>query len=101
MISITVFLRTEMHRNTVEDGVIYTGALFYSVFAAVFNGQIELPMTIAKLPVFFKHRSLLFFPAWAYALPLWIIKIPRSFIEAAIWVAINYYAIGFDPNVER
>ncbi|PPD66911.1 hypothetical protein GOBAR_DD36212 [Gossypium barbadense] len=61
----------------------------------------QISMTVAKLPVFFKQRDLLFFPAWAYALPRWILKIPISFIEVAIWVFLTYYVIGFDPNVER
>ncbi|CAL2280413.1 unnamed protein product [Prunus armeniaca] len=61
----------------------------------------ELSMTIAKLPVFYKQRKLLFFPPWAYALPAWILKIPITCLEVAVWVFITYYVIGYDPNVER
>ncbi|KAL6538891.1 hypothetical protein OROMI_025217 [Orobanche minor] len=60
----------------------------------------ELAMTIAKLPVFYKQRDL-FFPAWSYALPTWIIKIPVTFLEVGMWGFLTYYVIGFDPNVGR
>ncbi|XP_077210380.1 pleiotropic drug resistance protein 1-like [Tasmannia lanceolata] len=100
-ITMTVFLRTEMHRETVTDGGIYMGALFFSLISIMFNGFAELAMTIAKLPVFYKQRDLLFFPPWAYALPAWILKIPISFLEVAAWVFMTYYVIGFDPSIER
>ncbi|EXC25843.1 Pleiotropic drug resistance protein 1 [Morus notabilis] len=101
VVAVTVFFRTEMRHNSVEDGGIYIGSLFFSVAATMFNGSAELPMTIAKLPVFYKQRNLLFYPAWAYALPTWILKIPISFLEVAVWVLITYYSIGFDPTIER
>ncbi|RXH92025.1 hypothetical protein DVH24_021048 [Malus domestica] len=97
----TLFLRTEMHKNTVDDGGIFMGAMFFTVIIVMFNGFSELAMTIMKLPVFFKQRDLLFYPAWAYSLPTWILKIPISFIEVAVWVVMTYYVIGFDPNIER
>ncbi|XP_077211717.1 pleiotropic drug resistance protein 1-like [Tasmannia lanceolata] len=100
-ITMTVFLRTEMHRETVIDGGIYMGALFFSLVSIMFNGFAELAMTIAKLPVFYKQRDLLFYPPWAYALPTWILKIPISFMEVAVWVFMTYYVIGFDPNIVR
>ncbi|GLT54284.1 hypothetical protein SLA2020_274950 [Shorea laevis] len=101
LIAMTLFLRTEMHHDSVSDGSIYTGALFYGVVIIMFNGIAEISMTVAKLPVFFKQRKLLFYPPWAYSLPAWIIKIPISSLEVAIWVFITYYVIGFDPNVGR
>ncbi|XP_077209810.1 pleiotropic drug resistance protein 1-like [Tasmannia lanceolata] len=100
-IAMTVFLRTKMHRGSVNDGGIYLGALFFSLVTIMFNGFAELAMTIAKLPVFYKHRDLLFYPSWAYALPAWILKIPISCSEVALWVGMTYYVIGFDPNVGR
>ncbi|KAF4347920.1 pleiotropic drug resistance protein 1 [Cannabis sativa] len=101
LIATTLFLRTEMKRNTVDDGGIYLGALFFTVIMIMFNGMSEIPMTIAKLPVFYKQRDLQFYPAWAYALPSWILKIPITLVEVAVWVAITYYSMGLDPNVGR
>jgi hypothetical protein len=101
MIAMTVFLRTKMPRESVEDGTIYTGALFFTVIMIMFNGMAELSMTIVKLPVFYKQRDLLFFPSWVYALPASVLKIPISFLEVGVWVFMSYYVIGLDPNVGR
>lgn len=76
-------------------------ALFFSLTIVMFNGFSDLAFTILKLPVFYKQRDLLFFPAWTYALPTWILRIPISFIEAGIWVCLTYYPIGLDPNFGR
>ncbi|KAG2634550.1 hypothetical protein PVAP13_2NG180400 [Panicum virgatum] len=101
IIAMTVFLRTNMHHDSLTNGRIYMGALFFGILMIMFNGLAEIGLTIAKLPVFFKQRDLLFYPAWTYSLPSWIIKIPLSFLNVTIWVFITYYVIGFDPNVER
>jgi len=101
IIVMTLFFRTNMHRDSVTDGGIYMGALFFSVLLIMLNGFSELALTIMKIPVFFKQRDLLFFPAWAYTIPTWILKIPISFIEVGGFVFMAYYVIGFDPNVVR
>ncbi|KAI5669463.1 hypothetical protein M9H77_19316 [Catharanthus roseus] len=100
-IAMTLFLRTDMHKDTLTDGGIFMGALFFAVVLILFNGMSELSLTILKLPVFYKQRDLLFFPAWTYALPTWILKIPISLVETAFWVGMTYYVIGYDPNVGR
>nr|CAB3477574.1 unnamed protein product [Digitaria exilis] len=101
IVAMTLFFRTNMHRDSVTDGGIYMGALFFVVMMIMFNGFSELALTIIKLPVFFKQRDLLFFPAWAYTIPTWILKIPISFVEVGGFVFMAYYVIGFDPNVGR
>ncbi|KAL3528819.1 hypothetical protein ACH5RR_008141 [Cinchona calisaya] len=101
LIGMTVFFRTKMPRNDVADGGIYIGALFYVLIQIMFNGMAELAMTIYKLPVFFKQRDFRFFPAWSYALPTWVLKIPITFLEVGLWVFMTYYVIGFDPSAER
>ncbi|KOM25783.1 hypothetical protein LR48_Vigan187s002300 [Vigna angularis] len=89
----TLFLRTKMHHETVEDGGTYMGALFFAVMVAMFNGISELNMAIMKLPVFYKQRDLLFYPAWAYSIPPWILKIPITLIEQyLILLCINLMA---------
>ncbi|CAA0810634.1 ABC transporter G family member 40 [Striga hermonthica] len=100
-ISMTVFLRTEMHKRTVMDGGIYMGALFYALIMLMFNGFSELALSILKLPVFYKQRDLLFFPPWVYSLPAWILKIPITLFEVAIWVGMTYYVTGYDSDVSR
>ncbi|KAL4626335.1 hypothetical protein ACB092_05G088900 [Castanea dentata] len=101
LIAMTLFLRTKMHHESVIDGSIYTGALFFSVIMIMFNGMAELSMTIVKLPVFYKQRDLLFYPSWVYALPTWILKIPVTFLEVGVWVFMTYFVIGFDPSPRR
>ncbi|XP_039051271.1 pleiotropic drug resistance protein 1-like isoform X2 [Hibiscus syriacus] len=98
-ITMTIFLRTEMHRDSVTDGGIFMGALFFILLMIMFNGFAELALTILKLPVFYKQRDLLFYPSWAYSLPAWILKTPVSLLEVTIWVFMSYYVIGFDPSV--
>ncbi|XP_019252159.1 PREDICTED: pleiotropic drug resistance protein 1-like isoform X2 [Nicotiana attenuata] len=101
LITMTVFFRTKMPRDDMDDGGIYAGALFFVVVQIMFNGMAEINLTILKLPVYFKQRDLLFFPSWAYALPTWILKIPITIVEVAIWTFLTYYVMGFDPNVSR
>ncbi|KAJ4718269.1 Pleiotropic drug resistance ABC transporter [Melia azedarach] len=101
LLAMTIFFRTKLDKNTLNDGVIYTGALFFGVVMIMFNGMSEISMTIAKLPIFYKQRDLLFYPSWAYAIPSWILKIPISFVEVAFYVFLSYYVMGFDPNVGR
>ncbi|RWR83360.1 ABC transporter G family member 39-like protein [Cinnamomum micranthum f. kanehirae] len=100
-VTMTVFIRTEMHRDSVIDGGIFMGVLFYSLIKVMFNGFSDLSMTVARLPVFYKQRDLLLYPPWAYSLPKWILSIPISVSEVAAWVAMSYYVIGFDPNIGR
>jgi hypothetical protein len=90
-----------MHHDTPDDGNIYMGAIFFGLVSCMFNGFAELSLTIQKLPVFYKQRDLLFFPSWAYSLPICVTRIPISFLEAGIWVFMTYYVIGFDPEVGR
>lgn len=97
----TLFLRTEIHQRNVNDGNLYMGALFFSIVLTVYNAFPEMSMTVGRLPVFYKQRDLLFYPAWAYALPTWIMKIPESLLEAAIWCCVTYYTIGFAPEAGR
>ncbi|CAI0420675.1 unnamed protein product [Linum tenue] len=101
LLTMTVFFRTRMHRNTIQDGGVFMGALFFTLITIMFKGMAEIPMTIAKLPVFYKQRNMLFYPPWIYSIPPWILKIPISFLEVAIWVSLTYYVVGFDPNFGR
>ncbi|CAO2191404.1 unnamed protein product [Urochloa humidicola] len=101
IITMTLFFRTKMKHDRVTDGGLYMGALFFGVLVTMINGFSELALTVVKLPVFFKQRNLLFFPAWSYTIPSWILKIPITFIEVGGYVFLTYYVIGFDPNVGR
>ncbi|KAL5583156.1 hypothetical protein UlMin_015598 [Ulmus minor] len=101
IIAFTVFLRTQMKAGKLEDGTKFWGALFFSLINVMFNGMSELAMTVFRLPVFFKQRDALFYPAWAFALPIWFLRIPISLMESAIWIILTYYTIGFAPAASR
>ncbi|KAJ3686419.1 hypothetical protein LUZ61_015583 [Rhynchospora tenuis] len=100
-IASTVFVRTRMHQRTVDDGVLYIGALLFGMLVNMFNGFAELSLTINRLPVFYKHRDLLFYPAWIFSLPNVVLRIPISILESAVWVIVTYYSIGFAPEASR
>ncbi|KAH0704878.1 hypothetical protein KY290_012000 [Solanum tuberosum] len=101
VITMTLFFRTKMPHDTIEDGGKYAGALFFILILIMFSGMIEIGLVIYKLPIFYKQRDLLFFPSWAYAMPSWILKIPIAFVEVGLWVFLTYYVIGFDPSPVR
>ncbi|PPS12924.1 hypothetical protein GOBAR_AA07712 [Gossypium barbadense] len=101
LIALTVFLRTEMPVGSFENGQKFFGALFFSLINVMFNGTAELAMTVFRLPVFYKQRDFLFYPAWAFGLPIWVLRIPLSLMESGIWIALTYYTIGFAPAASR
>ncbi|CAL9131728.1 unnamed protein product [Musa acuminata var. zebrina] len=101
LIASTVFLRTRMHTRTEDDGVTYIGALLFGLIVNVFNGFAELSIAISRLPVFYKHRDLLFYPAWVFTLPNFLLRIPISILETIVWTAMTYYTIGYAPEASR
>ncbi|RXH76245.1 hypothetical protein DVH24_019133 [Malus domestica] len=101
LIAFTVFLRTEMPVGTIQNGGKFFGALFFSLINVMLNGMAELGMTVFRLPVFYKQRDFLFYPAWAFGLPIWVLRIPLSFVESGIWIILTYYTIGFAPSASR
>ncbi|XP_073127803.1 pleiotropic drug resistance protein 2-like isoform X2 [Henckelia pumila] len=101
LFTFTVFFRTQMKPGHIDDGGKFYGALFFSLINVMFNGMAELAMTIFRLPVFFKQRDALFYPAWAFALPIWLLRIPISIMESGIWVILTYYTVGFAPAASR
>ncbi|WVZ64217.1 hypothetical protein U9M48_013777, partial [Paspalum notatum var. saurae] len=101
LIAMSVFFHTTMKHDSVTSGGIYMGAMFFGILVIMYNGFSELALTVLRLPIFFKQRDLLFYPAWAYTVPSWILKIPITLIEVCGYVFLTYYVIGFDPNVGR
>ncbi|XP_058750844.1 ABC transporter G family member 32-like [Vicia villosa] len=101
LITMSVFFRTTMHHDTIDDGGLYLGALYFSMITILFNGFTEVSMLVAKLPTLYKHRDLHFYPSWAYTLPSWFLSIPTSLMEAGCWVLVSYYSSGYDPAFTR
>lgn len=101
VIGATMFLRTRMHTRNEEDGGVFVGALLFALITNMFNGFPELPMTIERLPVLYKHRELLFYPTWAFTVPTILLRVPISLIESTVWTVMTYYVIGFAPEASR
>ncbi|OMO66548.1 ABC-2 type transporter [Corchorus olitorius] len=99
--TILVFLRTRMHDRDVEDGMLYNGALLFALVTNMFNGYTEVSLMIARLPVFFKQRDLLLYPAWAFTIPLLLTKIPITIFDSVAWMAVTYYTIGFSTEADK
>ncbi|XP_051131702.1 ABC transporter G family member 31 [Andrographis paniculata] len=97
----TVFLRTRIHPIDLANGQLYLSCLFYGMVHMMFNGFSELPLMIFRLPVFYKQRDNLFYPAWAWSIASFILRVPYSLIEAVVWTCIVYYSVGFAPSVGR
>nr|XP_019709656.2 pleiotropic drug resistance protein 3-like [Elaeis guineensis] len=100
IIVMTVFLRTRMGVDIIHANY-YLGSLYSAMILLMINGLPELAMTVSRLPVFYRQRDSNFYPAWAYAIPASILKIPISFIESLIWTSLTYYVIGYSPEVAR
>uniref|UniRef100_J3KV08 ABC transporter domain-containing protein n=1 Tax=Oryza brachyantha TaxID=4533 RepID=J3KV08_ORYBR len=96
----TVFLRTHMGVDRAHADY-YMGSIFYALLLILVNGFPELAMAVSRLPVFYKQRGYYFYPAWAYAIPAFILKIPVSLVESIAWTSISYYLIGYTPEASR
>ncbi|KAF3592277.1 hypothetical protein DY000_02026553 [Brassica cretica] len=99
-ITMTVYLRTGSKRDLVHANYLM-GSLFFSIFKMLADGLPELTLTISRLSVFYKQKEFYFYPAWAYAVPSAILKIPISFLEAFLWTSLTYYVIGYSPDIDR
>ncbi|KAJ8768124.1 hypothetical protein K2173_021064 [Erythroxylum novogranatense] len=101
VIALTVFMKTKKDINQRQYAAKLWGALFFSLTSLMFNGVLELAITASRLPVFFKQRDFLFYPSWAFVLPIWLLRLPVSLIDTGIWVIFTYYTIGFAPSASR
>ncbi|GJP34732.1 hypothetical protein CLOM_g19168, partial [Closterium sp. NIES-68] len=98
--AMTVFLRCTLH-VAVRDGAYYLGALFFALLMMLFNGLSEMALLTARLPVFYRHRAALLYPAWAWVAPMALLSLPFSAWASALWAALTYYTIGFAPEPGR
>ncbi|GMY22086.1 pleiotropic drug resistance protein 3-like isoform X1 [Fagus crenata] len=47
------------------------------------------------------YMEFCFYPAWAYAIPSSVLKVPLSFVESLVWTSLTYYVIGYSPEIQR
>ncbi|CAH8387142.1 unnamed protein product [Eruca vesicaria subsp. sativa] len=100
ILTMTVFIRTRMGIDIIH-GNSYMSSLFFATVVLLVDGVPELSMTVQRLSVFYKQKQLCFYPAWAYAIPATVLKVPLSFFESLVWTCLTYYVIGYTPEVSR
>ncbi|CAH2058921.1 unnamed protein product [Thlaspi arvense] len=100
IITMTVFIRTRMGIDIIH-GNSYISCLFFATVILMVDGVPELSMTVQRLAVFYKQKQLCFYPAWAYAIPATVLKVPLSFFESLVWTCLTYYVIGYTPEISR
>ncbi|XP_047270110.1 ABC transporter G family member 31 isoform X2 [Capsicum annuum] len=100
-VTCTMFLKTRIHPTDLVNGNLYLSCLFFALIHMMFNGFSELPLLIFRLPVFYKQRDNLFYPAWAWSLCSWILRLPYSVIEAVVWSIVVYWSVGFAAGAGR
>ena len=100
IITMSFFMRTRPSFD-VRQANFYMASLFYAITFLMINGLPEMAFTIARLSGFYKQRDLHFYPAWAYAIPASILKIPLSLIESLVWTLLTYYVTGYSPEAKR
>ncbi|KAL6781025.1 hypothetical protein ACKKBG_A09460 [Auxenochlorella protothecoides x Auxenochlorella symbiontica] len=86
-------------KENVQDGNLFFGVMFYSLLYQLLGGISEMHILVERLPVMFRQRDAKFYPGWAFALPVIILRIPFSLIEATIWSLIVYWVVGFSRSV--
>ncbi|KAK8661869.1 hypothetical protein V6N13_091457 [Hibiscus sabdariffa] len=96
--TMSVFLRTQMAVDIIHANY-YMGALFFTIIILIVDAFPELSMTVSRLEVFYKQRELCFYPAWAYAIPAAVLKVPLSLMESFLLIVLTYYSIGYSPEV--
>uniref|UniRef100_A0A7N0UI28 ABC transporter domain-containing protein n=1 Tax=Kalanchoe fedtschenkoi TaxID=63787 RepID=A0A7N0UI28_KALFE len=98
--TMTVFIRTRMSIDLVHANYLMA-SLFYTLIRIMTNGVAELDFTICRLPVFYKQKNFYLYPAWVYAVPASILKIPIALFESLLWTSITYYVIGYSSEASR
>jgi hypothetical protein len=93
-VAATLFFRTRLHPTTETYGTLYLSTLFFALVHMMFNGFSEMSIMVARLPVFYKQRDNLFYPAWAFSVPSWLLRLPYSIAESIIWSCIFYYVVA-------
>ncbi|KAF2605073.1 hypothetical protein F2Q70_00028504 [Brassica cretica] len=96
ILTMTVFIRTRMGVDIIH-GNSYMSCLFFATVVLLVDGFPELSMTVQRLAVFYKQKQLCFYPAWAYAIPATVLKIPLSFFESLVWTCLanSLFSVSF------
>lgn len=97
----TLFLKQHLSTDSINDGTLYLGLIFFSIVNSMFSSYAEQTLMIMSLHVFFKQRAAQFFPAWAFALPTTLLRIPGSILQSVVWSVLVYWLTGLAPGADR
>uniref|UniRef100_A0A7N0SXU5 Uncharacterized protein n=1 Tax=Kalanchoe fedtschenkoi TaxID=63787 RepID=A0A7N0SXU5_KALFE len=97
----TTFLRTTLQPTDEANAYLYLSCMFFGLTHMMFDGFVESPILISRLPVFYKQRDNHFHPAWSWSLSSWILRLPYSVVEAVVWSCVVYYTVGLAPSAGR
>ncbi|KAJ0078877.1 hypothetical protein Patl1_24250 [Pistacia atlantica] len=84
-ITMTIFADFDID---VFHATCYMDALFFGLIILLVDCILELSLTTARLPVFFKQKESCFYPAWAYVIPASLFKIPLLVTESVTWTCL-------------
>lgn len=56
-VTATLFLRTQLHADSVQQGQLYFAVVFFSLIMLMFDGFAEMTFTILRLQGFYKQRG--------------------------------------------
>lgn len=88
-------------KESVDDGNLIMGALFFSMIYMLMAGAAELHLLSERLRVFFRQREMKMYPGSAFALPAFLWRVPYCMVDAILWSVIMYFAVGLDADAGR
>ncbi|KAK9794008.1 hypothetical protein WJX73_008792 [Symbiochloris irregularis] len=95
------YVKPRMHTDTVADGNRFISVLFFSLMICMFDGITELNLTVDRLPGFYRQRDNRFYSAWAFVLPVTLLRLPYSLLVAVVWSVLVYFSVNLDPSPGR
>lgn len=97
----TLFLHTRLPPDSLENGTLLLGFIFFSVSIMYFTSFSEMALEVAQMPVYDKQARAAFYDASPFALATMLLRVPVSLAEGLIWTAITYFAVGLAPDAGR
>ncbi|KAK9865807.1 hypothetical protein WJX84_001141 [Apatococcus fuscideae] len=101
LIAATLWLRTQLHPRELGDATRYAGFTFFTLITLIFNGIAEMSIAIEKLPIFVNQRDNFFYRPASYVMPVTLMRLPYSLLEAVVWTGLTYWEIDLAPDAGR
>ncbi|KAK9804995.1 hypothetical protein WJX73_009787 [Symbiochloris irregularis] len=101
IIASTLLIRPIMHPDNFETGQLFVSMPFGILVGLMMDNFSEMAFMVETLPVYFRQRGRYYYPAWTWALPTTLLRIPYSFVIALLSSCILYWVIGFAPSAGR